>query len=98
MLWLTMICLLLAPADEPIEVDEALVTLIEQVEVPAREAGVLAAIDVREGQVVAVGDALAISTTPKRNSRRSGPKSSSTSPGPRPKMTSTCASPRNRPK
>jgi macrolide-specific efflux system membrane fusion protein len=59
MLWLTMICLLLAPADEPIEVDEALVTLIEQVEVPAREAGVLAAIDVREGQVVAVGDALA---------------------------------------
>lgn len=62
MLWLAPICLLLAPepaADDAFVVDEALVTLIEQVEVPAREAGVLATINVREGQVVAVGDTLA---------------------------------------
>ncbi|HVU88536.1 MAG TPA: HlyD family efflux transporter periplasmic adaptor subunit [Pirellulales bacterium] len=63
MQWLATMCLLLAPdaaaADDSIVVEEALVTLIEQAEVPAREAGVLAVINVREGQIVAVGDALA---------------------------------------
>jgi len=47
------------PAEAPIEVEHALVTLIEQVEVPAREAGVLAAVEVREGQIVAPDDLLA---------------------------------------
>lgn len=42
-----------------IEIPSALVKLIEQVEVPAREAGVLAAVDVREGQMVEEGDRLA---------------------------------------
>jgi RND family efflux transporter MFP subunit len=39
-------------------IDSALVTVIEQVEVPARVEGVLASLDVREGQIVAEGDAL----------------------------------------
>ncbi len=60
---LLMFCLVAASAaaasDEPIEVDQALVTLIEQVDVPAREAGVLATVNVREGQLVAVNDPLA---------------------------------------
>ncbi len=42
-----------------IEIPSALVKLIEQVDVPAREAGVLAAVDVREGQMVEEGDLLA---------------------------------------
>jgi RND family efflux transporter MFP subunit len=41
-----------SPAAEPIKVESVLLTLIEQVEVPAREAGELAAIQVREGQLV----------------------------------------------
>ena len=64
MQWLMPLCLIVAgaasgPPAAPIEVDHALVTLIEQVEVPAREAGVLAAVEVREGQLVAAGDQLA---------------------------------------
>jgi macrolide-specific efflux system membrane fusion protein len=42
-----------------IEVSSVLVKLIEQVEVPAREAGVLDKIAVREGQMVAAGAAVA---------------------------------------
>lgn len=38
-----------------IEVNSVLVKLMEQVEVPAREAGVLDKVDVREGQMVAAG-------------------------------------------
>jgi macrolide-specific efflux system membrane fusion protein len=37
---------------QSIEVESVLLTLVEQVEVPAREAGVLARINVREGQLV----------------------------------------------
>jgi macrolide-specific efflux system membrane fusion protein len=53
---------LLAPsafAVEPIKLDSVLLTLIEQVEVPAREAGDLAAMHVREGQLVKEGTLLA---------------------------------------
>jgi RND family efflux transporter MFP subunit len=42
-----------------IEVPSVLVKLIEQVDVPAREAGVLEQLSVREGQMVKVGDPLA---------------------------------------
>lgn len=42
-----------------IDVSSVLVKLIEQVDVPAREAGVLASVDVREGQMVGQGDGLA---------------------------------------
>ncbi len=42
-----------------IEVPSVLVKLIEQVEVPAREAGVLERLSVHEGQMVAAGDMLA---------------------------------------
>ena len=42
-----------------IEVSSALIKLIEQVDVPAREAGVLVAVKVREGQMVDEGDQLA---------------------------------------
>jgi macrolide-specific efflux system membrane fusion protein len=60
-------CLLLAAftlaasplAAEEIEVSDVLVKLIEQVEVPAREAGVLASVAVREGQMVEAGEQLA---------------------------------------
>jgi len=51
-----------APAEdrrEEIEVSSALVKLVEQVDVPAREAGVLATVEVREGQMVDRGDPLA---------------------------------------
>ena len=48
-----------AAADQTIEVPDVLVTLIERVDVPARESGVLAAIAVREGQIVAAGEQLA---------------------------------------
>jgi RND family efflux transporter MFP subunit len=44
---------------EEIRIDSALVTLIEQVEVPARETGVLASVAVREGELVEKGDVLA---------------------------------------
>lgn len=47
-----------AVGDE-IEVSSVLIKLIEQVEVPAREAGVLQAVPVREGQMVAEGEPLA---------------------------------------
>jgi multidrug efflux pump subunit AcrA (membrane-fusion protein) len=54
-------CLMVAPpaAAGTVDVEQALVTLIEQVDIPAREAGVLAAVEVREGQLVAAGDLLA---------------------------------------
>lgn len=42
-----------------IDVDSVTVTLVKQVEVPARESGVLASIRVREGQLVKRGDLLA---------------------------------------
>lgn len=41
-----------------IEIPSALVKLLEQVEVPAREAGALEKLTVREGEMVAAGDAL----------------------------------------
>lgn len=44
---------------EDIRLEAALVTLIEQVEVPAQEPGVLSRIEVREGTVVREGDLLA---------------------------------------
>jgi macrolide-specific efflux system membrane fusion protein len=64
MQWLVPLSLIVAgvaagPDAAPIEVDHALVTLIEQVDVPARDAGVLAAVEVREGQLVAAGELLA---------------------------------------
>jgi macrolide-specific efflux system membrane fusion protein len=46
-------------AAEPIRLDSVLLTLIEQVEVPAREAGELAAMHVREGDLVKEGTLLA---------------------------------------
>ena len=46
------------PSATQIEIPSALVKLVEQVDVPAREAGVLAAVDVREGQMVEEGDRL----------------------------------------
>jgi RND family efflux transporter MFP subunit len=46
-------------ASRKIQVDSVLVTLIEQVDVPAQEAGVLANVAVREGQLVTVGTMLA---------------------------------------
>jgi RND family efflux transporter MFP subunit len=45
--------------DSSIMIDSVLLTLVEQVEIPAREAGVLAEIKVREGQIVKQGDHLA---------------------------------------
>jgi macrolide-specific efflux system membrane fusion protein len=45
--------------DSSIMIDSVLLTLVEQVEIPAREAGVLAEIQVREGQIVEQGDHLA---------------------------------------
>jgi len=53
---------LAAPAKQArreIEIASALVTLIEQADVPAREAGVLAAVNVCEGQMVEEGEVLA---------------------------------------
>lgn len=47
-----------SPADE-LRLESVLVTLIEQVAIPAQEAGVLAQIAVREGQAVHEGDLLA---------------------------------------
>jgi multidrug efflux pump subunit AcrA (membrane-fusion protein) len=47
------------PASEPIEVPSMLIKLIEQVEVPAQETGVLAAVPVAEGQAVQQGSLLA---------------------------------------
>ncbi len=44
---------------ERIEVNQVLITLIEEVDVPAREAGVLADVAVKEGQLVNRGDRLA---------------------------------------
>jgi len=46
-------------AAEKIAVDSAVVTLIEQVDVPAREAGVLSTVGVREGALVTAGALLA---------------------------------------
>lgn len=46
------------PPVREIEIPSVLIKLIEQVDVPAREAGVLAAVDVREGQMVNEGDPL----------------------------------------
>ncbi|HEY2839717.1 MAG TPA: HlyD family efflux transporter periplasmic adaptor subunit [Pirellulales bacterium] len=47
------------PASDPIEVEQALVSLIEQRAVPAREAGVLADVKVREGDLVTADQELA---------------------------------------
>jgi macrolide-specific efflux system membrane fusion protein len=47
------------PAAGPIEVPAALVKLMDQVDVPAREAGVLSAVEMREGQIVKEGDLIA---------------------------------------
>ncbi len=46
-----------APAGEPqqIKIDSVLVTVLEKADVPAREAGVLATLDVREGDIVEAG-------------------------------------------
>ncbi len=49
----------IASAADPIRLDSVLLTLIEQVEVPAREAGELSAMHVREGQLVKEGTPLA---------------------------------------
>lgn len=57
-----LICLippLAASAEEVLEVDSVVVSLIEQVDVPARERGVLSTVHVREGQVVRAGSELA---------------------------------------
>jgi macrolide-specific efflux system membrane fusion protein len=59
----TALCLLRSPvaADEParpVSIESAQVTLIDQVRVPAKEAGVLAALDVREGDTVKAGQLL----------------------------------------
>lgn len=48
------------PSDEPIVVEQALVSLIEQRAVPAREAGVLADVKVREGDLVTAEQDLAL--------------------------------------
>jgi macrolide-specific efflux system membrane fusion protein len=48
-----------AVADEPVVIKSALVTLIDEVEVPAREAGILEKALVREGGTVKTGDLLA---------------------------------------
>src|SRR3989442_13086108 len=42
-------------AADPVKLDSVLLTLIEQVDVPAREAGELSALHVREGQLVKEG-------------------------------------------
>lgn len=47
-----------SPGDGRIRIDSVVVTLIEQVEVSARDAGALASVDVREGQQVVVGQPL----------------------------------------
>jgi macrolide-specific efflux system membrane fusion protein len=49
----------LSPADEPVHVTSVLVRLIEEAEVPARDAGVLKAVVVREGDVVTEGQLVA---------------------------------------
>src|SRR5947207_14911004 len=43
------------PAAEKTVVESALVTVIEEVEMPAKVEGVLAAVDVREGQMIEAG-------------------------------------------
>jgi RND family efflux transporter MFP subunit len=48
-----------AQTDAPIPVESVSLRLIEQADVPARQAGVLASVEVREGQVVKDGDELA---------------------------------------
>lgn len=48
-----------AAEQTPLKVDSVVIRLIEQVEVPARERGVIARLHVREGQVVKAGDELA---------------------------------------
>ena len=99
---LLMFCLVAASAaaasDEPIEVDQALVTLIEQVDVPAREAGVLATVNVREGQLVAVNDPLANLDDTQAQLAKKKAEIDAMSRAARPRTTSTSASPRNRPK
>ena len=57
---LLIVCCLLATGNPaPVTIDSALLTLADQAEVPARDAGLVAEIGVREGQVVKVGDLLA---------------------------------------
>jgi multidrug efflux pump subunit AcrA (membrane-fusion protein) len=47
------------PAVETVEVPSMLIRIDEQIEVPAREAGVLAAVNVREGQMIEQGACIA---------------------------------------
>jgi macrolide-specific efflux system membrane fusion protein len=61
---LKLCCLLLAGvgdafAGDPIRVESVLITLIEQVDVPAADSGALVSISVREGELVAEGAVLA---------------------------------------
>ena len=46
-------------AQERIEIESVLITVIEEVKVPAREAGELSAVSVREGQLVKAGEVIA---------------------------------------
>lgn len=54
-----MICWLAVASDPaPLTIDSALLTIAEQAEVPARDAGVVSEVAIREGQIVKVGDPL----------------------------------------
>src|SRR3569623_2044596 len=61
---LPLCCLVLAGASDafagsPIGVESVLITLVEQVDVPAADSGALSSISVREGELVAEGAVLA---------------------------------------
>lgn len=59
--WLCLVCALTQPGGEtnvPLKAEGALVRLIEQVDVPARDAGVLSEFAVKEGQAVRKGELL----------------------------------------
>lgn len=61
-MWMLSVALAGAEPDgaaKPVRVESVLVTLIEQVDVPARDAGVLMALPAREGQIVVEGTLLA---------------------------------------
>lgn len=51
-------CELTAAANEPIKVHSALVRVLDEAEIPAREAGVLERLDVRDGDLVKAGQVL----------------------------------------
>jgi len=48
-----------ASSADPIRIDSVILEVVEQVDVPARDTGVLESLAVREGQLVSAGDALA---------------------------------------